>query len=165
MQTATETRETLIDLMEDFSTGMLVTRATNGDLRSRPMQVARLEEDGTLYFAAGSESAKADEIAASPEVNMVFQGGEKYLSLSGPAEMVNDPALIDDLYKPDWKVWFPEGKDDPELRILKLSTRRGEYWDVSGTGRIRFLYEAGKALIRGEEMGDFGKEHHAKVEL
>jgi hypothetical protein len=47
----------------------------------------------------------------------------------------------------------------------RRTTRRGEYWDVSGSGRVRFLYEAGKALIRGEEMGDFGKEHHAKVEL
>jgi general stress protein 26 len=79
--------------------------------------------------------------------------------------LVDDPAQIDVLYKPDWKVWFPEGKDDPELRILTLSARRGEFWDVSGSGRVRFLYEAGKALIRGEEMGDFGKEHHAKVEL
>lgn len=165
MKHETDTREELIELLDDFRTGMLVTRALNGDLRSRPMQLARADDDGTLYFAASSDSAKADELTAQPEVNMVFQGDDKYLSLSGRAELLNDRALVDELYAPDWKIWFPEGKDDPELRVLRVDAERGEYWDVSGTGRIRFLYEAGKALIRGEEMGDFGQEHHAKVEL
>lgn len=165
MHTDTETREQLIDLLEDFSTGMLVTRALNGDLRSRPMQLARSDDDGTLYFAASSESAKADEIHAQPEVNVVFQGDSQYLSISGKAKLLDDRALIDELYAADWKIWFPEGKDDPQLRILEVEPRRGEYWDVSGTGLVRFLYTAGKALVRGEEMGDFGPEHHAKVEL
>lgn len=161
----TETREHLIDVLADFDTGMLVTRAGNGDLRSRPMHLARADEDGTLYFPTDAESVKADEIGGHPEVNVAFQGEREYLSLSGRATLVNDRALIDELYSPAWKVWFPEGKDDPGLRILKVAARRGEYWDVSGTGRVRYMWEAGKALVRGEEMEPVGAETHAKVEL
>lgn len=120
-ETDTETREHLIDLLDDFDTGMLVTRAGNGDLRSRPMHLARADEDGTLYFPTDAESVKADEIGDHPE--------------------------------------------DPGLRILKVAARRGEYWDVSGAGRVRYLWEAGKALVRGEEMEPVGAETHAKVEL
>lgn len=165
MEREHETREHLIDLLDDFDTGMLVTRAGNGDLRARPMHLARAEEDGTLHFATDAESAKADEIHANPEVNVAFQGDNEYLSLSGRAELVDDRELIDELYSPAWKVWFPRGKDDPDLRILTVSARRGEYWDVSGTGRVRYLWEAGKALVRGQEMEHTGEETHAKVEL
>lgn len=36
---------------------------------------------------------------------------------------------------------------------------------MSGTGRVRYLWEAGKALVRGQEMERTGEETHAKVEL
>lgn len=165
MRTDENTREHLIEILEEFDTGMLVTRAANGDLRSRPMHLARADEDGTLYFPTDAESAKADEIHLEPEVNVAFQGEKQYLSLSGKASLHDDRKLIDELYSPAWKVWFPEGKDDPDLRILKVAARRGEYWDVTGTGRVRYLWEAGKALVQGEEMESAGPETHAKVEL
>ena len=158
-------RERLTDLLDDFNTGMLVTRATNGDLRARPMAVSEECEDATLYFATSAESAKADEIHLNPEVCVTFQSKTRYLSLSGRAELLNDRALIEKLWAPDWKIWFPEGKNDPELRVLKVDARRGEYWDLSGTGMLKFIWEAGKALVQGEEMSDLSEKEHAKVEL
>jgi len=165
MISETDTHERLIDVLEDFDDAMLVTRALDGALRSRPMHVAKFEEDGTLYFATSDDSAKADEIEREPAVNVVFQDDRTYLSLSGTARLVDDRALVESLYKPAWKVWFPEGKDDPNLRILEVDAQRGEYWDVTGAGWVRYVYEAGKALVRGGEVEGLGAEHHAKVEL
>lgn len=158
-------QETLIDLAEDFDTVMLVTRAKNGDLRSRPMALAKVEEDGTFYFATDDDSGKIEEIRAAGEVNLSFQGGRQFLSVSGRAKVVEGRALIEELWSPAWKVWFPEGKDDPRLCILKVEGRRGEYWDMSGTQGLSYLWEAGKALIRGERLDMDDQKVSAKAEL
>jgi general stress protein 26 len=155
-------REKLLELVEEFHSGMLTTRAINGDLRSRPMAVAKVDPDGDLYFSTDVHSAKTDEIQANPAVNVSFQSNSVYVSVSGRAEVLNDRALIDELWAPDWKIWFPKGKDDPDIRIIKVEARRGEYWDVSGANALRFLWEAGKAIVTGEEQEDVGNE---KVEL
>lgn len=158
-------QETLLDLAEDFDTAMLVTRSKSGDLRSRPMALARVQEDGTFFFATDDDSAKIDEIRAEGEVNLSFQGGSKYLSVSGRASLATSRQLIDELWSPAWKVWFPKGKDDPNLAILRIDGRRGEYWDMSGTSGIAYLWEAGKALVRGERLEMNDASVNAKTEL
>ena len=158
-------KETLIDLAKDFDNAMLVTRAKNGDLRSRPMALAKVEEDGTFYFATDDDSEKIDEIRSSGEVALAFQGNRKYLSVSGRATTLNDRGLIDELWSPAWKVWFPKGKDDPSLRVLRVEGRRGEYWDMSGTRGLAYLWKAGKALIRSERLEMTDPAVNAKAEL
>lgn len=158
-------QETLLDLAEDFDTAMLVTRAKNGDLRSRPMALAEVKDDGTFFFATDDGSEKIAEIQAEGEVNLVFQSGGKYLSISGRATKLEDKSRIKELWKTSWKVWFPEGKDDPNLCLLRVDGRRGEYWDVSGTNGIAYLWEAGKALVQGERLSVDDASMNAKAEL
>jgi len=44
-------------------------------------------------------------------------------------------------------VWFPEGKNDPNLCILRIDAREGEFWDNSGAKGMKMLYEAAKAFV------------------
>ncbi len=158
-------KENLLDLAEDFETAMLVTRAKNGDLRSRPMRLAKVEDDGTFYLATDTESEKLEEIRIDSEVNLTFQGSTKFLSISGRARVVYDRKVVEEFWSPAWKVWFPEGKSDPNLCLLRVDGRRGEYWDMSGTRGIAYLWEAGKALVRGERLEMDDLSVNAKAEL
>jgi len=53
------------------------------------------------------------------------------------------------LFKPDWKVWWPQGPDDPQISFIELQVERAEYWEPAG-GSVRVLYEMVKSLIKGE---------------
>ena len=94
-----------------------------------------------------------------------MQGGGKFLSMSGAASIVNDQNKIDDLWKEANRVWFPDGKDSPELTLLVVDPTDGEYWDTSGLKGARYLFEAGKAYFYGTEIEADHLDVNAKVSL
>lgn len=161
----TDAQQKLDNMLDDFDNAMLVTRTAGDELRARPMAIADHRADGDLFFATSMDSAKCDELMAHPSVGVTLQGDGEYISISGSAVIVNDRQLIEKLYDPIWQAWFPEGKDDPDLRLIRFSARRGEYWDQSGAERLRFLWRAGRAILRGDEMEPAEPQGHAKVEL
>ena len=76
----------------------------------------------------------------------------------GSAKIVTDRKKIDELWNPFVKVWFPEGKDDPELVLIKIAPHSAEYWD-SSSSKMVVLFNMAKALVTGEEYneGEYGK--------
>jgi general stress protein 26 len=143
-------KEHLKELLESFDTAMLITRC--GELEhARPMAVAKVETHGdvtTIWFVTSRDAPKSDEIRNDSRVSATFQSGSRYVALSGTAELAADPAKIKELWKPTWKVWFPEGKDDPKLELIKVNVTDAEFWDNAGTKGIRYVFEAAKALMR-----------------
>ena len=70
------------------------------------------------------------------------------------------------LWKLEWQVWFLGGKDDPNLVLLRVDGQAGEYWDNSDTSGVKYLVEAGKALLTGTRPDvDRDPKVHAKVDL
>lgn len=164
---ATTPEKKLGELLEDFGVAMLGTRTPEGQLRARPMALAEVEEDGTLWFATDRHSGKLDELAKDNHAVVVMQSSYKFVSLSGTATAVDDRARIARLWKVEWKVWFPGGQDNPNLVLLRVDGNTGEYWDNSGTHGVKYSIEAGKALLTGtrpDEVKDDPKMH-GKVEL
>lgn len=151
MITATDVRADgrLREMLADFDSAMLVTRTAAGELRSRPMAVAQVEPNGMMWFMTERHSGKLEEIANDDHVNISMQSKRKFVSLSGRAVVIEDARKVDDLWNEVWKVYFPGGKDDPSLVLLKVHGETGEYWDYSGTSGIRYFIEAGKAYLSG----------------
>ena len=158
--------EKLIELLKSFDSAMLVTRTASGQLRSRPMALADVEADGTLWFMTQAQSGKVDEIAHDDQVNVAMQSKSKFVSLSGQAVAVDNRLKIAELWNEAWKIWFPKGKDDPSLSLLRVRGEAGEYWDNSGTSGIKYLIEAGKAYLSGTRPDvDGDPKIHGKVQL
>ena len=78
-------KKKLIDILKDFDSAMLVTQRAEGTLRGRPMQIAELQEDGSIYFITALDSPKVDELTQKPEVAVTMQGKMKWASVSGRA--------------------------------------------------------------------------------
>ena len=157
----------LRDLLSDFDSAMLVTRTATGQLRSRPMAVADVEPGGCLWFVTERHSGKLEEIARDDHVNVAMQSRWKFVSISGRAVAVDDARKVADVWNEAWRVWFPGGKDDPSLVLLKVQGDEGEYWDNSGVSGIKYLIAAGKAYLSGtkprEVEGD--PKVHGKVAM
>jgi len=156
---------TLDDLIEKFDTAMLVTRSLNGDLRARPMMIAEHERVATLYFASRAEDPKLDEIVEDSSVAVTMQDAGRYLSISGRARVDTDQSRIDAAWSLSWRVWFPDGSHDPQLRLIAVEPDRAEYWDRKGLNRLEFFWEAGKAILHGTKASDERLRGHEKVDL
>ena len=91
---ATSAGKKLHDLLEDFGVAMLVTRADDDTMRGRPMALAEVESEGTLWFATDRNSGKMDEIEKDDHVVVTMQSSTKFVSLSGKATPVDDREKI-----------------------------------------------------------------------
>ncbi|MBD8635168.1 pyridoxamine 5'-phosphate oxidase family protein [Stenotrophomonas sp. 169] len=125
----------LAALIKDVEVAMFTTTGVDGRLYSRPLGTQEVEFDGDLWFATSADSPKVAEIALNPRVNVAYASTSKnsYVSVSGTAEIVADRAKIDELWSPAMKLFFPEGKDDPNLRLIHVHAESAEYWDGPGT--------------------------------
>jgi general stress protein 26 len=71
------------------------------------------------------------------------------VNASGTAQVVRDQAKIDELWHDGLKAWFPNGKDDPNISLLKIKMHQAEYWDRAG-GRMATLFQQVKAALTGQ---------------
>ena len=153
----------LQQIIEGFSTAMMVTQTHDGHLRARPMQIAT-NEGTDLWFVSGRSSGKIHEIEEHPAVCITLQSSSRYVSLSGNLSIHADRSKIRELWQEDWKVWFPKGKDDPEIVLLRFDNGEGEYWDNSGSKGVGLLLEMGRAYLKGEQA-DVPLGNHGKVRV
>ncbi len=152
-------KKKLAKLIHGIKIAMLTTADTDGCLRSRPMATQSQEFDGDLWFFTGRSSHKLVEIDADHHVNLAYgdASGNRYVSVSGNARLVEDKAKIKELWNPALKAWFPKGLEDPELCLLKVSPNKAEYWDAPGA--VVQVLEMAKAIVKGEhaKIGDHGQ--------
>ena len=141
----------------------MLTTIDGGVLRSRPMQTQEFEFDGDLWFFTSSNTHKADEIEKDNRVNVSYAAPSvnTYVSVSGTAEITKDQAKIDELWSEIHRAWFPEGKDSPDLVLLRISVEQAEYWD-SPSSTIVQIAGFVKAMVTGERA-DGGE--HEKINL
>ncbi|WP_045836254.1 pyridoxamine 5'-phosphate oxidase family protein [Hyphomicrobium sp. 99] len=148
--TPSEQKKHLYDLLTGFSTAMLASRTPDNSLHARPMAVAELKPDADAYFVTDGRSPKVAEIEAHPEVLVTFQSSSEFATLYGTASVVRDGAVVERVWNEAWRVWFPGGKDDPNLVLIHVLPKSAEYWDNSSAEGIKYLFEGLKAYLKGE---------------
>ncbi len=151
-------------LVEDIRIAMMTTVDEHDNLVSRPMAALQVDEDGTLWFFTKRSSPKVDQIDNnSHRVNLTFSNvsDADYVSISGKAQELDDRAKVDELWNPQAKAWFPDGKDDPDLVLLKVHTDMAEYWSSSDSTMVRFFQQA-TAVVTGNppKMGENKKVYN-----
>lgn len=139
------------ELIADIPVASLVTMDGEGVLRSRPMATLPLGAEPVLWFFTDDYSAKVDNVILHPQVCVSYAAPDKnrYVSVSGTAELVRDPDLIGKLWKPSLKAWFTGDMQDPDLALLRVDIVSAQYWDAS-TSKLVQLFAMLKALTTGE---------------
>jgi general stress protein 26 len=104
------------------------------DIRARPMAAHASREENAIYFLTDADSAKDEDVARNPHVGLAFAdaGDQKYVSVTGTAQVSNDRAKIRELWSTWAKAWW-SGPDDPSIRVLKITPKDAQYWDSPGT--------------------------------
>jgi general stress protein 26 len=136
-----ENHEKIWSLIKDARVAMLTT-TRNGRLYSRPMVASQKHFDGTLWFFTRKSSPKVDEVAGHHEVNVAYASAE----------------AIDEHWNQFVATWFPDGKDDPDLALLRVDIDTAEYWDAPSS-KMAVAFDYIKARVTGSQLdvGDHGK--------
>ena len=144
--------EKLKGLLEGIDFCMLTT-INGGQLRSRPMSTQELDENGDLWFFTSDQTHKVEEIAQDNRVNVAYSKPDdnRYVSVSGRADVVKDRAKMEEYWSPVHKAWFPDGLDDPHLCLLRVKVEQAEYWDSPSSTLVQ-LFGFVKAVATGEEI-------------
>ena len=158
-----DSKNHLYELVNDFEVAMLVTQTAN-TMHARPMAIASLDDAMGVYLVTGFNSIKVDEISASPHALLTFQSARKFASVRGEVMVLHDRPLVERMWKESWKVWFPEGKSDQNIALLKFTAHEGEYWDNGGMQGLKYVYDAARAYVTGEALKTDDAQN-AKVSL
>ena len=121
-------------------------------MRGRPMSTKTSDNDRCLWFLTHKDSAKVLEVQDDSRVNVSFADPSKYtfVSVSGHASVTDDKAKIDELWTADAGLWFDDGKNDPNLTLIKVEPTDAEYWS-SKNGSFVTLFKMAKAAVTGEQ--------------
>jgi len=129
---------------------LLCTQSKDGSLVTRPMSTAQVDDQGFIWFFSDKNSGKNKQISENPIIYLMYMeaGKQHYLTLRSKAMIVYDKNKVEQLWNPFLKAWFTEGKDDPNISLLKIDPEEGHYWDEKD-GKIISIIKTGIAAITG----------------
>jgi general stress protein 26 len=147
-------------LAKDINVCMFCTDLDKQPFSTRPMAVREVDDEGNLWFISSASSHKNEEIKEDENVQLIFAkpASTQYLSLYGKATVFRDKGKIEDLWTPIANAWFEEGKNDPNVTVLKVSPLEAYYWDTPN-GKMITLLKIAAAAVTGKNMdtGEQGK--------
>ena len=122
------------------------------EIVSRPMSTQAVDDDGTLWFFSSRNSLKNIQVTADSKVYLMYAdtGAQHYLSLTGDAEIADDRKKIEALWTPMVKAWFEQGKDDPDITLIKVHPSEGHYWDTKN-GKLISMIKIAAAALTGKQ--------------
>jgi general stress protein 26 len=133
-----EIKQTLWDKMADSP--FVMVGLTDTHQHSEPL-TAQLDKDlvDTLFFFVGKDNRLISGGAAMAQ--FVSKGHDFFACLSGTISESNDALMIDKLWNKQVEAWFPGGKSDPNLALIRLDIDSAELWetDISLSGRLKML--------------------------
>lgn len=148
--------ETFWDRLDDINSGML---GFASDLRLVPMSHYPDASASTLWFitAKGTDLAQTLTAGAQPAVHVVSDGGEGlFTRIHGNLSLSDDRAKLEELWNAVASSWFEEGKQDPDVQLLRMDLTEAEVWATGGN--LGFLFQIAKSKITGAKP-DLG-EHY-----
>ena len=137
-----EAVDKLKSLVNDIMVCLFCTELKTDDGSTcRPMSAIKVCDQGNIWFFSEKNSDKNKAIAADKVVQLFFShpGKSSYMVVNGEAEIILDKKLIEELWTPVAKIWFKEGKEDPNISIIKVTPTSTYYWDTDGNRMINLL--------------------------
>lgn len=122
-------RETIGKLR--FCFAMTTTRS--GEMSARVVQPGELDADWRVRFMTSRSSRKVREVEQTRRMLLGYQYDPEaaYVTLEGPAAIVDDVDLKRSVWTADADKWYPGGPDDPDVVLVELRSERIELWSAS----------------------------------
>lgn len=122
--------------------------------------IKTVEEGGAsvIYFFSDNRSDLGRAVLDNPGAHVMAThiGGDYQACVEGAIYPVaNAPALIERFWNPVAASWYPGGKDDAKMLMLKFVPLTAGVWASTGNP-LKFAYETAKANLT-DTLPDVGK--------
>ena len=120
---------------------------------------AQLDKDANsaFWFFTATDNRLAGGGAAM--VQFASKGHDLFACIAGTLRPETDRAVLDRLWSNPVAAWYPGGKDDPKLLLLRFDLDDAEIWTADAGIKGMFKLAAGMTMKEGE-LGQ-----HAEVAL
>lgn len=117
----------------------------------RPMTLHPSVEECALWFFTHAEGDFADEVGEGGPAHLVAVSadGRTQIALVGRIEPSRSAHHVERYWSPMVAAWFPGGRDDPGVLLMRFTPQIGRIWRRSG-GAIAAGWEIAKASLTGE---------------
>ena len=144
----TEAERKLIKAIEDDRIGMLgLVGGESGHYQ--PMTAFWEEETSSLWFFTYRDTDLAQAVGdGGGHAMFVFQEKDLQACIGGRLALSHDPGRMAQFWNPMVAAWYPEGKDDPRLTLLRFDCEDAQVW-ITEAGLVRYAFEVAKANATG----------------
>lgn len=150
-----DVRDRLWKALEDHHTGML---GLTGDAHHyQPMTAFVEPSENCIWFFTRNDTDLAQEVGSQPggEAAFIFQDRKLHACIDGRISLAHDRERIDRYWNAHVAAWYPDGKDDPALTMLRLDLTEAAVWITEG-GLLKYAFEVAKANA-GNSTPDVGE--------
>jgi general stress protein 26 len=150
------------DSLEDSPVLMLGLQGVDDDF-TRPM-TAQVDK-GRIYFFASRSEDLFKALGRTGKAIATYAGKDHKLfaSIHGKLCEDMDRAVIDRLWNPVVASWYKDGKEDPDLVLLRLDSTTADVWEAQAGATLKAA--ALKMLFNIDPGKEHQDEHRAQVEL
>ena len=132
-----------------------------GGEHMQPMTAFADEHDGTIWFYVRKDNdliRQSGRDGAAAMACLMTRDHGFIACIAGQLAEHYDRDRIARFWNPIASAWFPEGKDDPSLTLLRLVPKDARVW-VSQSNPVSFGFALAKAKLTGTEP-DVGTAAH-----
>lgn len=138
--------------LKESNTGML--GLDQPGYHSQPMTGFGEPETGTIWFFTRNDTDFARDVAAGgvggggQDGMFTYQARDQKVQacIHGALSIDQDREKIERFWNPVVAAWYPDGKDDPALTLIRFDAHDGRVW-VSDKGALGFGYQVLKANL------------------
>ena len=142
--------DTIKDLTKDFwealdkSRTVMLGTLGEGRVSARPMTAQTDEDikDGSIYFfASRGEGIGHEVLNGAHQAQFTFQSKDHgiFASAIGPIVAVHDPAMVEKLWSVFAHLYYNDGKQDPNLVLLRFNPPAFDVWRSTSTGFLKAI--------------------------
>lgn len=123
----------------------LMVALDNSPQHSLPM-TAHFDEgaSGPLWIYTAQDNRLVTGLAhgGSAMAQFVAKGHDLFACIHGMLTIDNNPAAIDRFWSPKVAAWYPQGREDPSLTMLRFDIEDVEIWlaDSGATGLFKRMF-------------------------
>ncbi|WP_107037517.1 pyridoxamine 5'-phosphate oxidase family protein [Brumimicrobium mesophilum] len=152
-----ESRQKLKEIVETINFAMFTSNLSKPPFHTIPMTTKKVDINGNLWFLSSRTSQHNINIQIDENVLLNYANSKdfEFLTVYGKASIVNDMAILEDLYGKADDAWF-EGVEDPNLTAICVKPEDAHYWEAK-SGKLVSLVKMGVSAITGKQP-DMGNE-------
>ena len=165
----TKLRDKFWDSLRSDRTVMLGLKSVEDD-RTRPMTAlvdrgADDQGEPTIYFFGSKTDGIGQDLQRSARAVAAFasKGHDMFAHIHGTLSPSDDRAVIDRLWNPIIGSWYKDGKDDPDLLLIRFDAEKADVWEASQFATLKAA--ALKMMFNIDPGKEHQDDHQATVQL